>query len=114
MTVFRMWQRPVGWCPLLEKVDTLKLQQLFGEVVRRRRKQAGLSQEELADRAGVHRTYMSVVERGLKVVSLAVVHQLAEALGTSKSSLMAAVERLEAAAAESPGGGRSKATRDER
>ena len=34
--------------------------------VKRVRKERGLSQEELADRAGVHRTYVSQIERGVK------------------------------------------------
>jgi transcriptional regulator with XRE-family HTH domain len=42
----------------------------FAELLRSHREKAGLSQEELADRAGLHRTFISQVERGLKSPSL--------------------------------------------
>jgi transcriptional regulator with XRE-family HTH domain len=59
------------------------------------REAAGLSQEDLADRAGLHRTYISLVERGLRTRPIEVVHQLAEALGTTMASLLGEVERPE-------------------
>lgn len=49
---------------------------------------AGLSQEELAARAGLHRTYVSSVERGERNLSLANIHRLADALGVPPSSLL--------------------------
>ena len=60
----------------------------FGEAVRRRRKELGLSQEELADRAGLHRTYIGSVERGERNVSLTNIHKLAGALKTSAAELV--------------------------
>jgi transcriptional regulator with XRE-family HTH domain len=54
---------------------------VFGGRLRALRRQAGLSQEELADRAGLHRTYVSSVERGRRNISLATIHSLADALG---------------------------------
>ncbi len=80
------------------------LPRLFGEVVRRNRQAAGLSQEALADRAGLHRVYIYIVEKGKQTPSLEVVHKLALALGTTKSKLMAELERLERA--PKPGGGK--------
>jgi transcriptional regulator with XRE-family HTH domain len=68
------------------------LQRKFGEVVRRRRQAAGLSQEALADRAGLHRTYISLLERGQRAPSILVVQQLAKALDTTMASLVAEVE----------------------
>jgi transcriptional regulator with XRE-family HTH domain len=52
-----------------------------------------LSQEALAERAGLHRTYVGGIERGERNVSLVNVGLLAEALEVDLPSLMAAVER---------------------
>ena len=61
-------------------------------MVRRRREAAGVSQEDLADRAGLHRTYISLVERGLRNPSLEAIAKLASGLGTSMASLIGEVE----------------------
>lgn len=61
----------------------------FGAAVRQRRGRLGISQEELAGRAGLHRTYISDVERGARNVSLESIHRLAEALEISMSLLFA-------------------------
>lgn len=53
----------------------------FGLRLRMLREQAGLSQEELANLAAVHRTYVSSVERGQRNISLANIQALADALG---------------------------------
>ena len=56
----------------------------FGERVRKRREQEGLSQAELADKAGISRTYLSEIERGRATnLSWKVVEGLAAALGLS-------------------------------
>jgi transcriptional regulator with XRE-family HTH domain len=69
------------------------LAQQFGAVIRRRREQANLTQEALADRAHLHRTYISLLERGLRTPSILIVKQLAEGLGTTMTSLIADLER---------------------
>lgn len=51
-----------------------------------------ISQEELADRCGLHRTYISQIERGLKSVSLKVLTRLAKALGTKPHLLVKETE----------------------
>jgi transcriptional regulator with XRE-family HTH domain len=80
----------------VEKVNThTTLQQRFGRVVRRRREAAGLSQEALAGAATLHRTYISLLERGLRMPSIEVVRKLAVALDTTMSSLMADLEASE-------------------
>ena len=71
-------------------MDTL--QQKFGNVIRRRREVCGLSQEALADKAGLHRTYISLLERGQRMPSIEVVRQLALALNTTMASLMKELE----------------------
>ncbi|WP_308201875.1 helix-turn-helix domain-containing protein [Salinibacter ruber] len=77
-----------------EKDSTRKKRlQAFGSAVRRCREDLGLSQEKLAEKAGVHRTYVGGVERGEQNVSLANILNLADALDLSASELM---ERYEA------------------
>ncbi|MCR9096302.1 MAG: helix-turn-helix domain-containing protein [bacterium] len=69
-----------------------RLQKRFGVVIRRRREVAGLSQEGLADAAGLHRTYISLLERGQRNPSLEVIAALAEGLETTMASLVSEVE----------------------
>lgn len=52
----------------------------FGEIIRRIRKNRGLSQEELAFRAGLHRTYIGMIERGEKNITLLNIEKLSNAL----------------------------------
>ena len=64
----------------------------FGAIVRLRRKAAGLTQEELAERAGIHPTYVGLVERGERNASLEIAGRIAEALGSALSELIALAE----------------------
>ena len=57
--------------------------------VRQLRQERGLSQEELADRAGCHRTYVGMLERRQGNPSLAVLAALADALGVALGELVA-------------------------
>jgi len=59
----------------------------FGERVRALRKAAGLSQEELAERANLHRTYIGMIERGEKNVTLSNIQKIAFALNTTIHNL---------------------------
>jgi transcriptional regulator with XRE-family HTH domain len=52
----------------------------FGASVTALRLQRGLSQEQLARKTGMHRTYISGVERGQRNISLVNIHRIAEAL----------------------------------
>ena len=52
----------------------------FGEKVREERHRLGLSQEELASRAGVHRTYIGMIERAEKNITLENIEKIASAL----------------------------------
>ncbi len=61
----------------------------LGSKVQRLRHDQGLSQEELADRAGLHRTYVSGVERGVRNPTLTVIERLARALGVTVAVLVA-------------------------
>jgi len=64
----------------------------FGAAVRLRRDHLGISQEELAGRAGLHRTYISDVERGARNVSLESINRLAAALELPLSVLFSGLE----------------------
>ncbi|HET8670427.1 MAG TPA: helix-turn-helix transcriptional regulator [Candidatus Saccharimonadales bacterium] len=59
----------------------------FGKQVRALRRAKGWSQEELADKAGLHRTYIGSVERGEQNVSIDNIAKLAKTLGVSLSFL---------------------------
>ncbi|MEI2640140.1 MAG: helix-turn-helix transcriptional regulator [Microthrixaceae bacterium] len=61
--------------------------QAFGERVRARRTGAGLSQEQLAEKSGLHRTYVSSLERGQRNVGLDNILRLAVALDVPPSAL---------------------------
>ncbi|MDO8657545.1 MAG: helix-turn-helix transcriptional regulator [bacterium] len=54
--------------------------QKFGDKVREERHKLGLSQEELASRAGVHRTYIGMIERAEKNITLENIEKIASAL----------------------------------
>lgn len=56
--------------------------------LRRLRQEAGLSQSALGDRSGLHRTYISDIERSARNVSLASIEVLAKALGVSVAELL--------------------------
>ena len=73
-----------------QKPDT-ELQHRLGAIVRRCRHELGLTQEELAWRAGMHRTYIADVERGARNVTLRVTANLAKALQVSVEKLFAHV-----------------------
>jgi transcriptional regulator with XRE-family HTH domain len=71
-------------------MDSIERQ--FGAVVRRRREKLGLSQEEFADKAGIHRTYVSSIELGKVAVSISIAQQLAEALRAPLSRIWQDIE----------------------
>lgn len=64
------------------------LQIVVGRNIRRLRRERGLSQEDLADEIGVHRTYMGGVERGERNLTLRSLERLAGRLGVSPLSLL--------------------------
>jgi transcriptional regulator with XRE-family HTH domain len=61
---------------------------VVAEAVRRARKAAGLSQEDLALEAGLDRTYISQVERGKRNVTVVVLARIAKALKTTPDRLL--------------------------
>jgi transcriptional regulator with XRE-family HTH domain len=67
----------------------MRIRQSFGLNVRRFRIAKGWSQESLGDAAGLHRTYISGIERGVRNPTLLVVEKVANALGVPPSALLA-------------------------
>lgn len=65
---------------------------LFGERLRELRLDAGISQEELAHRAGVDRTYVSSCERGRRNLTLEAIVKFAGALGVKPSDLLTGLD----------------------
>lgn len=65
----------------------------LGQVIRERRKSLALSQEKLAFASGLHRTYISLIERGLKSPTIETLFKLSKTLGVRPSELMADAER---------------------
>ena len=66
---------------------------VFGRVLRSARKEASLTQEALALKAGVERNFVSLIERGVNQPTLRVLFKLSSALGTAPSELLARVEK---------------------
>ncbi|NWE76031.1 helix-turn-helix transcriptional regulator [Pseudomonas yamanorum] len=64
----------------------------FGRVLRQKRKDAGLTQEQLAHEADVQRNYVSLIERGVHQPTVAVLFKLAKALKCQASSIVVDVE----------------------
>ena len=73
----------------MDKDDDTDICKKFGARVRRRRREIEMSQEELAERAAIHRTYLSSVERsGGRNPSIRVVERIVRALGVTSGSLL--------------------------
>ena len=66
----------------------------LGLNVRRLRDERGWSQEDYADRAGIHRTYVSDIERGKRNPTITIVEKLAKPLGVSASALIDQIPSL--------------------
>ena len=64
-------------------------QTAFGQRIRRLRSERGVTQEEVAHRAGVHVTYLSGIERGIRNPSLRNIRAIAAALDVPMSDLFA-------------------------
>lgn len=72
----------------------LDISSAFGKVLRQKRKEAGLTQEQLGLDANVQRNFVSLIERGVNQPTITVVFKLAHALGCRPSQLFAEVEEM--------------------
>lgn len=77
--------------PLIVGEDSISA--AFGKVVRDLREKKGFSQEDLADRSGLHRNAVGLVERGERTPSIETLFALSHGLGIKASTL---ISRLEA------------------
>jgi transcriptional regulator with XRE-family HTH domain len=68
------------------------VKQIIGNNIRTRRKEKGLSQEELAEKAALHRTYIGSVERGERNISVENIVSIARALHILPKELLEGIE----------------------
>ncbi len=68
------------------------IQELVGKRIREIRKEQGFSQEELAARAELDRTYMTSVECGRRNISIVNLHKIAEALGVTLEEMFRGIK----------------------
>ena len=78
---------------MARKVVKHDIRERFGFAVRAQREKLGLTQEELAGKAGIHRTYLADIERGTRNVALVNIERIALALSLRLSDFFRQVER---------------------
>jgi transcriptional regulator with XRE-family HTH domain len=77
----------------MPRVPTPELRLALSENIKRFRKERGISQEELADLCGLHRTYIGSVERQERNVTLSTLEVLSQALGVRVTDLLISSEQ---------------------
>lgn len=77
----------------MKKASRPDIRERFGFAVKVRREELRLTQEALAHKAGIHRTYLSDIERGSRSLSLINIERVADALAVSLSELFRLVEK---------------------
>ena len=73
----------------------MRLEIAFGNILKKHRKMKLLSQEELALKANLNRTYISMLERGLRQPTITTIFILSETLQTTPHALIKEVEELQ-------------------
>lgn len=71
----------------MPECDDDAIQKRLGAKIKARREKQGLSQGALAERSGIHRTYVNQVEHGRKNVTVSLLARISTALGTTPSAL---------------------------
>ena len=66
----------------------MNIQQRVGRNIRKFREEKELSQEQLAFETGMHRTYISGIERGIRNPTVVILERLAEKLGVTPADLL--------------------------
>jgi transcriptional regulator with XRE-family HTH domain len=85
-----------GFAPVADrskKMHSTTIIACFGASVRKLRFSRGFTQEELAERADLHRSYLADLERGTRNPTLRTIKKLAGGLGISMSDLLSEAER---------------------
>jgi transcriptional regulator with XRE-family HTH domain len=77
---------------MAKRKSTPDIRERFGDAVRASRERLELTQEEFAERAKIHRTYLSDIERGKRNVSLINIERIAAALTIPLPALFELVE----------------------
>ncbi|MCY1464280.1 transcriptional regulator, y4mF family [compost metagenome] len=75
-------------------IEDVDFAAMFGKVLRQKRKEAGLTQDKLAEQADIQRTYVSMLERGEYQPTITIIFKLAKGLACTPASLVADLERL--------------------
>ncbi|WP_092021224.1 helix-turn-helix domain-containing protein [Marinobacter zhejiangensis] len=78
----------------MDSEQASRLGKAFGRAVKIRRVEIGLSQEELADQAGLARSFVSGIERGAAKATIVSVWKIADALSCKPSNLWETAERI--------------------
>lgn len=84
-----MFVFPFG--PSLQKI-LLMVEALFGEILKEMRKRQGISQSELAEKCALDRTFISMLERGVRQPTISTLFKLAKALNTTPSEILLKME----------------------
>jgi transcriptional regulator with XRE-family HTH domain len=74
-------------------ISVPRLQKTFGQVLKELRDENGLSQQQLAFDSELDRTYISLLERGLRLPTLGTIFKIAEVLKLSPSDMVTRVEK---------------------
>jgi transcriptional regulator with XRE-family HTH domain len=84
-------------------VICVEMLERMGVLIAAKRAEMCIGQKELADRAGIHRTYISDIERGRRNVTIGTLNKIAEVLGMTVGELLTTAERAVAADAGAAG-----------
>lgn len=76
------------------RLQFVDLASQFGRAIRKHREGIRLSQEDLAERAGLDRTYISGVERGIRNPTLKIMQRIADALGVDLDVIFSTAREL--------------------
>ena len=74
----------------------MEIREILASNMKRLRAQASLSQEDLADRAGIDRTYVSALERRVYAASIDLLAKLAAAFGVEPAELLRRTDQTDA------------------
>ena len=75
------------------RMDSKNISRIFGEVLRQRRTERGITQEELAFQTGVDRTFVYRLERGIRQPTITTLIGMSSALGVSAMDLVGDTEK---------------------